>query len=668
MKPKGLLSHLTLIVLLCAKEVRENSYQSNDNREENILPPDYSATNYQEATVNWNLQIKGILLLSSKDMEFGVDTLLNIDWIDNQLNMNNTFVLSSKILPKIVTDKLFLPFVKFTNCKACGRSIINPQEHSVRLLSKSIVLYSFRKKISFSCLFDLSRYPFDVQICTIDIMLIKFIFQDVNIPIEKEKLFYKNFDKDRLAMPSEFKLTQTEVVEIPCLDSEVEYEGYSTGFCFSYIFTFERTILQNILLIFLPSSLIVMLSWISFWLDVELAAPRVALGQTSLLTLAAQFHSVQNGLPPVSTVKAIDVWMFMCIFMAFASILEYALAYNCQRRFTQQSNKIEPYRYSKKEFGVDVELNTNWEDKQLKVNKTFDRFSTKILSRQIADKLFLPFLKFTNCKACSRLIIDPNEHCVRSLSNYIIVYTFRKKISFNCIFDLSRYPFDVQICRIDVMLIILYGQEIYLSIYKEKIFYANFDKKKLTLPSEFKLKRDVEVVEIDCVSSDFEEYSTGFCFSYIFTFERTILQNILLIFLPSSLVVILSWISFWLDVELAAPRVALGQTSLLALAAQFNSVQNNLPPVSTVKAIDIWMFMCIFMAFASILEYAIAYNCEKHWIQQRNKIGPYKNVQKLHQKNNKYCRRFRSIDFWAKIIFPLIFFIFNIVFWGTLFM
>uniref|UniRef100_T1JP28 Neurotransmitter-gated ion-channel transmembrane domain-containing protein n=1 Tax=Strigamia maritima TaxID=126957 RepID=T1JP28_STRMM len=118
--------------------------------------------------------------------------------------------------------------------------------------------------------------------------------------------------------------------------------------CFSYKFTFERTILQHVLLIFLPSILIVMLSWISFWLDVDLSASRVALGQTSLLTLAAQFHSVQSSLPPVSTVKAIDIWMFTCIFMAFASILEYALAFNYKKRFLRQrSNQVGPKRKMK---------------------------------------------------------------------------------------------------------------------------------------------------------------------------------------------------------------------------------------------------------------------------------------------------------------------------------
>uniref|UniRef100_T1JD87 Neurotransmitter-gated ion-channel transmembrane domain-containing protein n=1 Tax=Strigamia maritima TaxID=126957 RepID=T1JD87_STRMM len=545
-------------------------------------------------------------------------------------------------------------------------------------------------------------------------MLITFIFKDVNITIDEEKEFYKNIDKKQLAMPSEFQLKHAEVVEINCSLSEAELDGLTTGFCFSYEFTFERTVLQNVLLIFLPSSLIVMLSWISFWLDVELAAPRVALGQTSLLTLAAQFNSVQNSLPPVSTVKAIDIWMFMCILMAFASILEYALAYNWKRHSTRvTSNKLRPYRgkiqklhqenneccsrfrsidfwaklifpliffifniifwgqkdlksvifaylkiillifhfcidiffcYVKQQlqqtaansaglsvycawnlkikgilvlspkymdFSVDAELNLYWTESQLQKLKIGD--TAVLLPKNIADKMHKPQFEFTNCKLCDRLIVDHREHSLALLNlnqGVWTMYSFRKKISFNCIFDLSRYPFDVQVCTIDVKQII---------------------------------------------NSHLKEH-----------------------FYKIVLIVMLSWISFWLDVELAAPRVALGRISLLTLAAQFNSIQNNLPPISSVKAIDIWMFMCIFMAFASILEYALAYNCKKTFstVTTTKKQNIFSTEEKSNQQNRtakhmyektkKRCNcslLSKTVDFWAKIIFPLTFLIFNIAFW-----
>uniref|UniRef100_T1J031 Neurotransmitter-gated ion-channel transmembrane domain-containing protein n=1 Tax=Strigamia maritima TaxID=126957 RepID=T1J031_STRMM len=110
-----------------------------------------------------------------------------------------------------------------------------------------------------------------------------------------------------------------------------EYKFLITYICFSYNFVFKRIPNQHIILLFVPSILIVSLSWISFWLDVKMAGPRVALGLTSLLTLSTQFSSAQKDLPAVATIKALDIWMFVCIFMVFASLLIYAMSYTCDQ-------------------------------------------------------------------------------------------------------------------------------------------------------------------------------------------------------------------------------------------------------------------------------------------------------------------------------------------------
>lgn len=92
-------------------------------------------------------------------------------------------------------------------------------------------------------------------------------------------------------------------------------------------FTFVRRISGSIFNVYVPSALVVFLSWISFWLDIEAIPARITLGVTSLLTLSTQVAQAHSHLPSISYLTAMDVWLFACLIMVFSSLLEFALAY-----------------------------------------------------------------------------------------------------------------------------------------------------------------------------------------------------------------------------------------------------------------------------------------------------------------------------------------------------
>ena len=54
--------------------------------------------------------------------------------------------------------------------------------------------------------------------------------------------------------------------------------------------------------------MLVIVSWVSFWLDQNAIPARVSLGVTTLLTMSTQTSGINAQLPPVSYTKAIDVW------------------------------------------------------------------------------------------------------------------------------------------------------------------------------------------------------------------------------------------------------------------------------------------------------------------------------------------------------------------------
>ena len=80
----------------------------------------------------------------------------------------------------------------------------------------------------------------------------------------------------------------------------------------------------HIIQIYIPSALIVCLSWVSFWLNIDSTPARISLGLLTVLTMTTQSSGARVNLPKVSYIKAIDVWMATCLFFVFAALIEFA--------------------------------------------------------------------------------------------------------------------------------------------------------------------------------------------------------------------------------------------------------------------------------------------------------------------------------------------------------
>lgn len=106
-------------------------------------------------------------------------------------------------------------------------------------------------------------------------------------------------------------------------------------------FTLERQNGYHLIQTYLPTFLIVMISWVSFWLNVDATPARVTLGVTTLLTMTTVASGVRTQLPPVSYIKAIDVWIGACSVMVFGALLEFTLVNYLSR------SKLRPEEFRK---------------------------------------------------------------------------------------------------------------------------------------------------------------------------------------------------------------------------------------------------------------------------------------------------------------------------------
>lgn len=118
--------------------------------------------------------------------------------------------------------------------------------------------------------------------------------------------------------------------------------------------------------VYVPAFLIVVISWVSFWLDQDHHA-RVALGVTTVLTMTTLMSSNNEQLSKISSFKSLDIYLFVSFIMVFLSLIEYATVGYCDRRLRRQAEK-------RKLNQTDMELNetnidTNSNGKEQKPNK-----------------------------------------------------------------------------------------------------------------------------------------------------------------------------------------------------------------------------------------------------------------------------------------------------------
>ncbi|XP_068222619.1 glycine receptor subunit alpha-4-like [Palaemon carinicauda] len=269
----------------------------------------------EPTTVYFHVTVMSLDSIDESSMTYAADIFFAQSWKDWRLRLPDNMTHEYRLLPVNWLKDIWRPDSFFKNAKAVTFQEMTIPNHYIWLYQDNTILYMVKLTLVLSCAMNFQVYPHDTQECHMKIESLSHTTDDLvfmwdpEVPVEVERS-----------------------IELPQLDLVKRYTGdctqvYSTGnfTCLEIVFTFKRRLGYYLFHTYIPTCLIVIMSWISFWIRPEAVPARVTLGVTSLLTLSTQHANSQKSLPPVSYIKAIDVFMSSCTVFVFFSLMEYAL-------------------------------------------------------------------------------------------------------------------------------------------------------------------------------------------------------------------------------------------------------------------------------------------------------------------------------------------------------
>ncbi|KHN80184.1 Glutamate-gated chloride channel, partial [Toxocara canis] len=282
--------------------------------------------------VSVNMLIRSISKIDDVNMEYSVQLTFRESWVDGRLAYGLPRDNKPDFLILTAGQQIWMPDSFFQNEKQAQKHMIDKPNVLIRVHKDGTILYSVRISLVLSCPMHLQYYPMDIQTCLIDLASYAYTIDDI-------EYVWKSTDPVQLkdGLHSSLPSFQLNNVTTTYCTSKTNTGTYS---CLRTVLELRRQFSYYLLQLYVPSTMLVIVSWVSFWLDRTAVPARVTLGVTTLLTMTTQASGINAKLPPVSYTKAIDIWIGACLTFIFGALLEFAwVTYISSRNFYKSSKE-----------------------------------------------------------------------------------------------------------------------------------------------------------------------------------------------------------------------------------------------------------------------------------------------------------------------------------------
>ncbi|XP_077293494.1 pH-sensitive chloride channel 2-like [Arctopsyche grandis] len=266
------------------------------------------------------------------DMHFKLHFLLQLRYFDPRLAYK-TYSPNRKVI--VGEDQLrtgiWTPHVFLSNEQKSTIMGTDSKDVLVSISPDGVVLFSRRIQAVIYCWMNLQKFPFDEQVCSMN-------FESWMYSSSEVELHWEELSPVTLAPElhlSEFTLLDRWINESLVYSdwTDPRHGGFIGNFsALTFSFKLAREMGYYLMDYYIPSMMIVAISWVSFWLQADQSAPRITLGTSTMLSFITLASSQGRTLPKVSYIKASEVWFLGCTGFIFGSLVEFAFVNIIWRR------------------------------------------------------------------------------------------------------------------------------------------------------------------------------------------------------------------------------------------------------------------------------------------------------------------------------------------------
>ncbi|XP_070692571.1 gamma-aminobutyric acid receptor subunit alpha-6a [Pempheris klunzingeri] len=247
------------------------------------------------------------------------------------------------------------------------------------------------------------------------------------------------------------------------------------------------------------------------------------------------------------------------------------------------------------EYTMDMFFRQMWVDERLKFEGP-----TKILSlnNRMVDKIWTPDTFFRNSrKSISHNTTTPNK-LFRIMQNGTVLYTMRLTIGAECPMRLMDFPMDGHTCPLRFGSYAYTNSEIIFTWRKGPIASVECPKESMSL-----LQYDLvgQTLSSEIFKSNTGHYSVQVVHFHI---QRKLGYYLIQTYIPLIMVVVLSQVSFWINKESVPARTVAGITTVLTMTTLSISARQSLPKVAYATAMDWFIAVCFAFVASALIEFA----------------------------------------------------------------